>query len=70
MREGGALEFNVYSQPLVMVSSFFYLGWTLAVTDDDCRVVVINLQRSRRTWAGLYWILGREGADAWTLGQL
>ena len=38
--------------------------------DDDWPVVVGNLRKGRREWAQLTRVLGREGKDARTLGQI
>ena len=35
----------------------------MTVVDDDWSEVVGNLQRGRKIWGQLSWILSREGAD-------
>ena len=37
------------------------------MSDNDWPEVVNNLQRAQQKWAQLYRVLGREGADDWTL---
>ena len=64
------IVFRAYIQPLIMVTSFRYLGRTLVTTGNDCMTVVGNLWKARRTWAQLSWVLWREGAYVWTSGYL
>ena len=53
---GGRVEVGVcdricsYGDPLVTVTSFYYLGRTLAAMYDDWLEVVGNLQKARQTW--------------------
>ena len=51
-----------------MVSYFKYLGRIISSYDDNWPVVVANLQKELNNWAWISHILGREGADANTLG--
>ena len=61
--------FNIYDQPLSMLSPFFYLVQTLMTMDKYWPAVVGNLWKAIWTWAHRSWILGREGVDSWTSGQ-
>ena len=62
--------FTAYGIHLVPVTYFRYLGRVLTVHNDDCLIVVRNLRKARRKWERLTRVLGREGADAQTLGYL
>ena len=63
-----AQDFTAYGRPLVMVSSFHFLGRTLTTTDKNWTEVVGNLRKARQQWAQLARVLRREGADAQTSG--
>ena len=60
VREGAAQAFTEYRCPLVIMSSFHYLGKTLTEMDDDWTAVVGNLIKypptmdatSKYPWAG------------------
>ena len=56
--------------PLFQVTSFKYLGQILMEVDNNWPVVVSNLRKARRNWAQLTRVLGREGVDSWTFGQI
>ena len=66
----GELEVETYEQPLTMVSSFRYLGRNLVATDNYWMEAIVNLRKTIWTWARLSHILGREGAEARTMGRL
>ena len=38
-------------------------------SDDDCPLMVGNLQKARQKWAWMLQILGREGANVQVLGK-
>ena len=63
------MELTALVLPLMVVSSFNYLGWVLLESDDNWQTVIWNLQRAQRKWARLSWVIGREGLDARTLGM-
>ena len=65
---GTVTVFLAYDRPLENVLSFKYLGRILMATKDDCPVVIANILKTRKSWYGLDWILGRDGADTRTLG--
>ena len=69
-RVGGELEVKTYEQPLTMVSSFRYLGRNLVATENYWMEAIVNLRKKIWTWARLSHILGREGAEARTMGRL
>ena len=50
------------------VSSFKYLGRVLSASDGDWQVVVTTLRKAQKKLAHLSRVLGKEGADAQTLG--
>ena len=68
--EGAVLSFRSYGQPLVMLTSFWYMGWTLITTDDDWPEVIGNLCKAIKTWVRPSRVLGREVADVWSLVSL
>ena len=45
------------------VSEFRYLGRLLTAIDDKWPAVAGNINKSRRSWGSLAWVIGREGAD-------
>ena len=59
-----------YGIPLVPVTSFKNLGRILTAAENGWPAVVSNLRKERRKWAQLIRVLGREGEDAPTLGQI
>ena len=56
--------------PLDHVTSFKYLRRILTAADGDWPEVVSNLRKARRKWTQLTRVLGREGRDACTSGQI
>ena len=58
-----------YDRPLEKVSSFKYLERLLTATGENWTVVITNIQKARKSWSRLDWILGREGADNQKLGR-
>ena len=60
----------VYGTPLMAVSLFQYFGITLSSTNDDWPAVEQNLRRERGKWGRLAKILGREGKDRRTGGEV
>ena len=46
------------------MTSFKNLGWILTASDDDCLVVVGNLQKSQKKWERTLKIMGQEREDA------
>ena len=62
-RESSERAFEAYGEPIHNVSSFRYLGGVLKAGDDDCRAVVGNLGKARKSLGRLSRILIREGAD-------
>ena len=69
-RSGAETLFTEYGIPLAQVTSFKYLGRVLTAADANWTVVVSNLRKARRKWAQLTRVLGREGVDSWTFGQI
>ena len=61
-----AMALTVYGCPLTEVSPFNYLKRVLLVSYDNCPAAIRNLQRSRKKWVGLAWVLGMEGFDVQT----
>ena len=61
------MAFRDYRRPLETVTDFKYLGQDLIKSDDNCSTVVDNIQKARSRWVHFSRILGREGADPWTL---
>ena len=70
MRSGTATEITAYRIPLTQVAYFKYLGRFLSGSDNYWPAVVRNLLRAQQKWALLSRVLGREGADARTLGRI
>ena len=62
------MAFEAYGRPVVAVSEFNYLGRVLTRSDDDWTTVVGNLRKTRKQWAKISRILGKEGADSRPLG--
>ena len=60
-REGSALSFKAYRQPIVMMYLFFYLFQTLLAVDEKWQAVVNKICKARKVWDRLLRILGREG---------
>ena len=52
------------------MTSFKYLRRLLTMADDSCSEVIINLQKASRIWYCLSRILGREGSNPKTSGNL
>ena len=69
-RAGAETAFTTYGIPLAPITSFKYLGQIIMAADDDWPAVVRNLRKSRREWARLTRVLGREGIYARTSGQI
>ena len=61
---------QAYDRPLTLVSSFNYLGNVLIPPDNDWTSVVGILRISRKKWARMSRILGREGANVQVSGAL
>ena len=55
--------FRAHGQPLSLVTSFHYLGYTLTATGNYCPYDVGNLRKARWTLVQLSQVLGREGVD-------
>ena len=64
------MELTAYGVPLYQFTSFKYLGRVLAAEDDYWPVVVRKIWCVRQKWARLTRVMIREGADAWTSGQI
>ena len=62
------MALTTYGRPLTAVLSFKYLWWFLLASENDWLVVIQNLWRAHQTWERMPRLLGREGADAQTLG--
>ena len=60
---------RAYVRPLTNMLSLKCLGRLLADIDDDWPTVVVNLWNSRKRWARMSSIIGREGVDAQTSGN-
>ena len=69
-RAGDNTEFTADATPLPQVTSFKYIGRIIMVTDNDWPTAVGNLRKERPNWMRLAKVLGREGADARTSGQI
>ena len=69
-RSGKELEITDYGIPLALVTSFRYLPRFLSEAENDCPVVVHNLQRPWQKWYRLDQVLSREGEYAHTSGQI
>ena len=69
-RVGAETVFTSYGVPLAQVNSFKYIGWIIMAVDDDWPELVRDLQKARCKWAWLTRVMGREGVDAQTLGQI
>ena len=67
---GAEAAFTAYGIPLAPVTSTRYLRRVLLADDNNCPVVVCNLQTAHQKWARLTRVLSREGADGRTLGQI
>ena len=63
------MSFQTYGRPLVAVAEFKYLGLIMIALDDNWLAVVGNLRKSRKRWAHMSRILGREGEDPWNSGK-
>ena len=59
VRGGGDMKITVYRIPLVLVTSFNYLGRLLLSAEDDWPEVFHELQRARQKWSRLYRVLSR-----------
>ena len=53
-----------------MATTFKYLGRVLTELDDDWLAVVANMRKVQRRWELFSSILGREGAEPRTYGNL
>ena len=62
-RESSERAFEAYGKPLKNVLTFRYLGRVLMTGDDDWIALVVNLEKARKSWGRLSWVLVREGAD-------
>ena len=60
MREIMERAFQAYSRTLELVTSFKYLGWIMAASDDNLLAFMGNLINARKSWACLSRILGRK----------
>ena len=63
------VAFQTYRRNLVAVSEFKCLGRVMTALDDDWMAVVGNVRKSRKRWAHMSRILGREGEDPWNSGK-
>ena len=61
-REVNTRAFSAYGRPLVMVTSFKYLGLVILMTENNYPEVVRNLDRAKTVWSRMSRILSREGA--------
>ena len=69
-RLGAETALTAYGTPIAQVTLFKYLGKILTAADDNWPPVVRNLWKARRKWAQMTRVLGREGDDAQTSGQI
>ena len=52
------ISLQKYGSPLVLLSSFKYLGRAMTKSDDDCLKVVTNMMKERRKCSRITSILG------------
>ena len=57
------VRFSAKGSELERVTSFKYLGRTLAMTDDDWPANYRNLSKARQKWGRFSQLLHREGAN-------
>ena len=69
-RAGSEMAITAYGTPLAPVTSFNYLGQIKTAVDNNWPTVVSNLWKTSQKWSKLIRVLGRDGADAWTLVQI
>ena len=63
-RAGLTMDFQAYSRPLTLVTSFKYLGQVLTASDNDWTGVVDNLRKAQFNWDRMSRILVRGGGGA------
>ena len=61
---------TTYGRPPAPISYFKYLGRILSASENNWPAVVRNLRQAQKNWERMTHVLGREGADAQTLGML
>ena len=63
------ITFRVYDRPLGTVFSFKYLGRLPTATYDNWTAFIANIQKAKKNWSCLDWILKLEGADTHKIGH-
>ena len=67
--QGVVMVLAGYGCPLMVVSSFKYLGRVLSASDNNWTAVICNLRRARHKWARLLWMLVHKGGGCADVGN-